>query len=272
MFTTGTLSYKGQATGVVYGFLSTLFRVMSRYQPTNVVLCWDSKYSDRRDKLYSGYKGSRRTKVRSPKEEAQRADCFQQLAKLRTTILPKLGFRNSIRVRGLEADDLIASVVQQSLDAFCVIVSSDGDLLQLLRSDRVEVHSPIKDKLISEHTLKQDKGITPQDVIQIKALSGCPTDSVPHAVPGLGIKTVTDYLIYGKGRLPQARQRLLAQALMSKQYQVNLKLVTLPLRTLRVNLFRPGLLFNMDALSDVCAEEGIMTLMSRVPPYLRRSR
>ncbi len=94
---------------------------------------------------------------------------------------------------GLEADDIIATITQRVLDdpdlkdVRIRIVSRDKDLEQLL-CDRVTMYDIHKDEEIDVAKLKELKGITPEQVVDVLALMGDAVDNVP-GVPGIGPKT-----------------------------------------------------------------------------------
>src|SRR5690606_23885257 len=94
---------------------------------------------------------------------------------------------------GLEADDIIASITHRVLsdpkydDVRIRIVSKDKDLEQLL-CDRVTMFDIHKDTEVDVQALWETKGIRPDQVIDLLALTGDTADNVP-GVDGIGPKT-----------------------------------------------------------------------------------
>ena len=100
-----------------------------------------------------------------------------------------------IEMDGYEADDLIATYTKQAVaDGYEVsIVSSDKDLMQLVR-DGVIMRDPIKGlKPIGEEEVFAKFGVTPDKVIEVQALAGDSVDNVP-GVPGIGVKTAAELI------------------------------------------------------------------------------
>ena len=56
-YTTGGLSYNGQNTGVIFGFLKQIVRIGSTLKSNNLIFCWDEGLSYRCIK-YKHYKCS----------------------------------------------------------------------------------------------------------------------------------------------------------------------------------------------------------------------
>jgi DNA polymerase I len=105
------------------------------------------------------------------------------------------------QVDGLEADDLIASVVARALAANLrvVIVSADKDLMQLVRDDddRVLLWDSMRDKVYGPAEVQAKFGVPPSKLRDLLALTGDTSDNIP-GVPSVGPKTASDLLLqYG---------------------------------------------------------------------------
>jgi len=159
-----------------------------QYDTKRFVFACDSKYSKRRE-IYPEYKANRR-KVQTP-EEKQDKDCyFKQVNTLRREILPELGFSNVFVQKGYEADDIIASIVQNNKKESIIIVSEDADLYQLLR-DNV---SMLKKKgFFTKKKFIEQYGITPAEWVEVKTLAGCTTDNI-KGIPRVGEATALQYI------------------------------------------------------------------------------
>ncbi len=91
-----------------------------------------------------------------------------------------------LEVPGFEADDLIAAYARAAVESgwSCTIVSSDKDLMQLIRPG-VDMLDPIKNRPIGDAEVFQRFGVGPEKVVEVQALIGDSTDNVP-GVPGIG--------------------------------------------------------------------------------------
>jgi len=112
---------------------------------------------------------------------------------------------------GSEADDLIATIVQRLLfdpqyqDVHTRIVSKDKDLEQLL-CDRVTMFDIHTDTTIDVNWLQENRGITPEQVVDVLALMGDNVDNIP-GVEGIGPKTAAK-LIREYGSLDELVQNV----------------------------------------------------------------
>lgn len=185
-WSTGGLTYDGDATGVIYGFLKSLSGFQDLFNTSNFVFCWDSKTSKRKE-IYPEYKAQREKKEYTDEEiEFDRA-FRKQMKKLRTTYLPMIGFRNVFVQKGYESDDIIASICCQenkSIDNEFVIISSDKDLYQCI-SPSVSFYNPQTSKILTFQGFKKKYGIESYEWGNVKSLAGCTTDNV-KGIEGIG--------------------------------------------------------------------------------------
>ena len=105
-----------------------------------------------------------------------------------------------------------------------VIVSTDRDLYQLLRQDRVSVWDPLKKKPVTERSFTMKYGIGPDEWAPVKAIAGCP------GVKGVGEKTAIKYLTAEMNMNTKTYVKIMkAGDLIAR----NLKLVELPFAGVR---------------------------------------
>jgi DNA polymerase-1 len=99
-----------------------------------------------------------------------------------------------LEMEGFEADDLIASYAlkAEKQGMPCLIVSSDKDLMQLVRGD-ITMLDPMKNRPIGADEVVEKFGVTPDKVVDVQALAGDSTDNVP-GVPGIGVKTAAELI------------------------------------------------------------------------------
>ena len=180
----------GLPVGAVSGFCNMLFKLLedsksseNQEKPTHFAVIFDSARKNFRNEIYSDYKGNRSD---APD------DLIPQFDYIRKSVL---AFNlPSIEMLNYEADDLIATYVEQILDegAKVTIVSSDKDLMQLFKK-KVRIYDPMKNKFISNDDVINKFGVGPDKVIDVQSLAGDSTDNVP-GVPGIGVKTAAELI------------------------------------------------------------------------------
>ena len=170
----------GEPIQAVYGFLGMLFRVLEQHRPRLLGLTFDEGRTFRHD-LFDAYKAGR---------EDIPEDIGQQVTQLRRLLTAM----NAFQVAGapFEADDYIATLTQQAVDAGLevLILSGDRDLFQLV-GPRVRVIYPIKgvqDAAIYDPAMVEARfGVPPRQLTDWKALVGDSSDNIP-GVKGIGEK------------------------------------------------------------------------------------
>ncbi len=175
---------KGQMTNAVYGFLSTLQKLISEVQPDAVAAAFDLPQPTFRHKMYSQYKATRK---KMPEELTSQVPILKEL-------LSAMGYR-LISCAGYEADDILGTFAkyceQKNYD--CVLATGDKDSLQLI-SKKVTVRiaatkfGRAEPVFYDENKVKEEYGVMPQALIDIKALQGDASDNIP-GVKGIGGKT-----------------------------------------------------------------------------------
>ena len=180
----------GLPVGAVSGFCNMLFKLLedskskdNKDKPTHFAVIFDSARKNFRNEIYSDYKGNRSD---APD------DLIPQFEYIRKSVL---AFNlPSVELLNYEADDLIATYVEQILEkgAKATIVSSDKDLMQLYKKN-VRIYDPMRNKFINEEDVNKKFGVTADKVIDVQALAGDSTDNVP-GVPGIGVKTAAELI------------------------------------------------------------------------------
>ena len=174
----------GMYTGGAVYFFNTLSReirrvVQSTGQFPYIVICDDLRYEDgklMRD-LRSGVLlgGSMYKKDRTPHDgdNKRKRDDSQDL--IYRFVEDCTVISNVHRVEGMEADDLIADLINKFEFNKALIVSNDGDLDCLLKGRRVlrtKLNSSDNTAYRTEHTLLESVGLRPDQVQAYHALSG----------------------------------------------------------------------------------------------------
>src|SRR3954467_15820592 len=177
----------GLQVNAVLGFCNMLWKLLRDMpeddRPTHLAIIFDKSEITFRNKLYPDYKAHR-----PPAPD----DIIPQFALIRQAVrafdLPCL------EQVGFEADDLIATYVRLACErgATATIVSSDKDLMQLV-TDCVSMYDTMKDRRIGIAEVIEKFGVPPAKVVDVQALAGDSTDTVP-GVPGIGVKTAAQLI------------------------------------------------------------------------------
>lgn len=174
------MNSRGVPTNAVYGVVKHIEAATNALQPTHVVCCWDMGSTTFRTEWFPDYKANR---GEPPHELIPQFDLAKE-------VVAMLGIPN-IGVLNAEADDCIGSLVKKYREEMRIsIMTGDRDLFQLL-SERVTVYLLAKGIGNYEaYTLDrfiEEKGIQPQQLIDVKALMGDASDNYP-GVRGIGEK------------------------------------------------------------------------------------
>lgn len=272
----GELSYGAIKTGVVFGFLRTVVDLQNQFGTDEVAFCFDLG-EPKRKQMLECYKQRRHRHGEQTDDEARaRTHMRIQVDKLRSDYLPTIGYRNIYAQEGYEADDLIANLLEQIEDEDeAIIVSADGDLLQLLRHN-VMIYNPQRHKsaygyngIITFQAFSRVHGIEPGLWAKVKALAGCHTDQVP-GIPGVGEKTALKY-IRGELKPKSVAYKAIYSATGRQTLIRNRSLVKLPLFGVKTAPLQ------FDAISkegweSVCEQLGLKSLRGFGPHSLRGAR
>lgn len=179
----------GEYTNAVYGFINILNKLVAAENPDGIAVAFDLKKPTFRHKMYAEYKAGRHAMPEELKSQ------FPLLKEWLT-----LAGHTCIACEGFEADDILGTLANAAVNSGneCVIATGDRDSLQLVSpATRVlltvtKAGSPeIKD--YTPQRLLEDYGLTPEQMIELKALMGDSSDNLP-GVAGIGQKTATDLI------------------------------------------------------------------------------
>lgn len=187
---------KGQKTNAVYGFVSTLKKLLRERRPEYMAVCFDSPARTRRQEKYADYK------IQRP---SMPDDLRSQLPLIKDVVT---GYRIPVlEYQGYEADDIIATLAGlfSSSGKDVVIVSDDKDMFQLV-NDHVRILSIRKDSLIDAGAVKELLGVDPEFVTDFIALAGDKVDNIP-GVRGIG-EASARHLIERYGHLEEMYRNL----------------------------------------------------------------
>lgn len=176
----------GVPTNAVYGFLRMLLSLYRELDPAYVAVTFDKNRQTFRTEMYDGYKATRKP---APAELVPQFDLILEVMHVMGVAVYSLS--------GYEGDDVLGTLsARYEKELPVAIVTGDRDALQLA-SDRTTVYLTQKGiSSMSEMTPKaveEKYGITPSQVIDMKALMGDTADNIP-GVPGIGEKTALKLL------------------------------------------------------------------------------
>ena len=177
----------GEPTAGVFGFASTLLKILEQDEPDYLAIAFD-KGRTFRDDLYEEYKATREKMPDDLRSQIERIKQMIDLLKI-----PRLELDN------YEADDIIGSLATWAANEEGLgvkIITGDRDLLQLV-TERIVVNLPegrgAKDKDYFPEDVVERMGVKPEQVVDLKALMGDSSDNIP-GVRGVGPKTATKLL------------------------------------------------------------------------------
>ena len=180
----------GTPVHVVLAACNRMLRMQQEYPNARLILAFDEGQSEYRNTIQPNYKDGR------PKAPPS----FYSQISIMKTAANCLGVP-TISIPGIEADDIIARIVQQATEdgiQKVVISSTDKDLLQLVtgadaRTTVVTMFNERKKVELYESDVFEQHGVYPQQMADMLALAGDSSDNVV-GVPGIGPKTAAKLL------------------------------------------------------------------------------
>ena len=169
---------KGLQTNAVYGFMTTLLKILRERKPDGIVVAFDERGPTLRQQEFKEYKAQR-----PPMPDGMSAQIPYIHRAVEALNIP------AVKQAGYEADDLIGTLAKQAERAGddVVIVTGDKDMLQLV-TPHIRIYDPVKDKWSGEAECVEKFGVEPARVIEIMGLMGDASDNIP-GVKGIGEKT-----------------------------------------------------------------------------------
>ena len=181
----GLTTSSGESITAVFGFTRTLLDVYEHHKPKYIAVTFDRGLSGR-EEIYPEYKA---TREKMPEDLASQFDRIEEIVS--AFGIPLLTMDN------MEADDVLGTISRQAVDQGLDvhIATGDRDILQLV-SPHVRVQLPKRggpDEVLDEAAFHDRYGLTPLQLIDLKALEGDSSDNIP-GVAGVGVKTATKLL------------------------------------------------------------------------------
>jgi len=223
----------GTPINAVFGFCRMLVAdLLDNPEIDHIAMILDASSVTFRNQIYDKYKANRPD---PPEDLIPQFPLIREAARAFNVTVCEL--------EGYEADDLIATYARMAVEAggTCTIVSSDKDLMQLVRPG-VELMDPIKKIKLGPEAVFEKFGVTPDKVVDVQALAGDSTDNVPGA-PGIGIKTAAQLINeYGSLEALLERTQEIKQPKRRESLQNNAELIRIfkQLVTLRDDVPTPA--------------------------------
>ena len=180
------INSKGVPTNAIHGFIKHFATAVANFKPTHTAVCWDMGSKTFRTEMFDNYKANR---PEAPVELLPQFDLVKEVVE--ALDVPNIG------LPGFEADDCIGTIAKTVKEVDSItILTGDKDILQLI-DDRVSVILLQKGygnyQVHDRNTLYAEKGIWPEQMIDLKAFMGDPSDNYP-GVRGIGEKTAVKLL------------------------------------------------------------------------------
>ncbi|QFT89328.1 5'-3' exonuclease [Bacillus sp. THAF10] len=177
----------GIPTNAVQGFVKHMITAMESFEPTHVVCCWDMGSKTFRTEMFDSYKANRPA---PPQELIPQFDLVKDV--VAAFDIPNIG------LEGYEADDCLGTLAEvYRNEAEVIILTGDQDVLQLIKPN-IKVALLLKGygnyDVLDQDGFYEKKGLTPQQLIDLKAIMGDTSDNYP-GVKGVGEKTATKLLM-----------------------------------------------------------------------------
>ncbi len=181
------VNQQGLHTSAVYSFKLMLDKVLDLVKPDKVLVAFDAGKKTFRTQKFADYKGGRK---KTPAELTEQFPYVKQL-------LDGYGIKHYELVN-YEADDIIGTMAKKAEAAGyqVTIVTGDHDLTQLV-TNKITVALTVKGvtelEFYTPEYLYEKLGLTPKQIIDLKALSGDTSDNYP-GVTKVGEKTALKLL------------------------------------------------------------------------------
>ena len=179
---------KNQNTSAVYGFLSSLLKILENEKPDYIAVAFDTKEKTFRHDKFPEYKANRQL---IPDDMIYQLDYIKKILQAMDIEI--------VTAPGYEADDIIGTLSKtfKSKNVHSYLVTPDKDFLQLVE-DGIYVYKPLKKsvedaEIYDTKKVEEEYGLKPEQFIDFLALTGDPTDNIP-GVKGIGEKTALDLI------------------------------------------------------------------------------
>ena len=177
-------NFEGVVSNAVFGFTNIITKVINEMKPKYMCVAFDFARKTFRNDIYENYKGTR--KPTPPELKSQMPIMKEVLSAMNIKIIEQ---------QNIEADDIIGTLTKM-FNVENIIVTGDKDSFQLI-NDNTKVcftKKGVSETIVyDKNTLFKDYGISPSQVVELKALMGDASDNIP-GVAGVGEKTAVTLL------------------------------------------------------------------------------
>ncbi|MBC5810948.1 MAG: DNA polymerase I [Candidatus Eremiobacteraeota bacterium] len=173
---------KGVPINAAYGFTQMLTKIVADEKPTHVIACFDKGMPQARVALFAAYKAQRTT---MPDELRSQFALVRRI--LDVYKIPML------EIDGEEADDVIATLARQAVEAGqqVSVVTGDLDLLQIVDDGTTVLTTRRGISELGRYdpaAVRERFDLDPRQLPDYRGLKGDPSDNLP-GIPGVGEKT-----------------------------------------------------------------------------------
>lgn len=175
---------KSSREHILIGWRRMVFELIAMFveesQAKDLVICGDPRGAKWRHEIYPDYKGNRKDRKLfddEDEENAYYAEMDRIFWELFPKVAPNVGF---FRIPRVEADDIIATMVITFPNDEIVVMSGDGDFVQLYRHRNFRLYNP---KQSSRGWVLCDD---PKFALDLKVLIGDDSDNIPNVARGYG--------------------------------------------------------------------------------------
>ncbi len=174
---------EGAPTGAMYGMINMLRRLRNDYGAAYIACVFDAKGKTFRDDLYAEYKAHRPS---MPDDLARQIEPIHEAVRA-------LGWP-ILMVDGVEADDVIGTLVVQAVEhgMKAIVSTGDKDLAQLV-NDHVTLINTMSNETLDIAGVVAKFGVPPERIVDYLTLVGDTVDNVP-GVDKVGPKTAVKWL------------------------------------------------------------------------------
>ncbi len=264
----------GRPTNAVFSFTNMLLALLDTVKPNAIVVAFDAPTPTFRHEAFGEYKAHR----------PEAPDEFRPQVEMTRQLLQAMGIPTLVEP-GFEADDLVGTIARHAPEQGyeVLIFTGDRDQLQLI-NEHVRVCAPLRGvsdlQIFDAQAVQERYGIRPEQIPDLKALQGDPSDNIP-GVPGVGEKTAVKLLQqFGtvenllanldKVADPKLRERLAharEQIVQSKMLATILREVPLDLGAIPPFQLTPE---RVQALQRVLEDLEFRSVLRRLPALVQR--
>jgi DNA polymerase-1 len=174
---------RGEPTGALYGIVNMLRKLLSDHKADYAACIFDARGKTFRDDLYPEYKAHRPP---MPPDLAAQIEPIHRVVRA-------LGWP-VLAIEGVEADDVIGTLVSKASDQGIetIVSTGDKDLAQLV-DKHVTLVNTMSGEVLDEAGVKNKFGVPPERIVDYLMLVGDAVDNVP-GVAKVGPKTAAKWL------------------------------------------------------------------------------